>query len=193
MVWTEKAQKLGLKNSHIIQKKNCIKRIKEYNKNPKICKLVFCNNKIPYKNKHIQKFCSQKCAGRKKPILCCIFCNKQLEYGKSGVCSKGCKEELWFRNIEQKIINGEISRHKTIKRYLFKKHGNKCCICKRKTWMGQRIPIEMDHIDGNNKNNLLINVRLLCVNCHAQTPTWKFKKGRRKISDTENRTLSLGL
>lgn len=39
--------------------------------------------------------------------------------------------------------------------------------------MGQPIPIELDHIDGNPENNELDNLRLICPNCHAQTPTYK--------------------
>lgn len=35
------------------------------------------------------------------------------------------------------------------------------------------IPIELDHIDGNPENNKSDNLRLICPNCHAQTPTYK--------------------
>ena len=31
---------------------------------------------------------------------------------------------------------------------------------------------EIHHIDGNNKNDDLKNLRLLCPNCHSQTDTW---------------------
>jgi hypothetical protein len=34
------------------------------------------------------------------------------------------------------------------------------------------IPIELDHIDGDNQNNNLENLRILCPNCHAQTSTY---------------------
>ena len=37
--------------------------------------------------------------------------------------------------------------------------------------MGKPIPLELDHIDGNHYNNELINVRIVCPNCHAQTET----------------------
>lgn len=33
----------------------------------------------------------------------------------------------------------------------------------------------MDHIDGNTENNDKSNLRLLCCNCHALTPTYKGK------------------
>lgn len=52
---------------------------------------------------------------------------------------------------------------------------HKCSKCNLSEWMGELIPIELDHIDGNNKNNSLDNLRLLCPNCHAQTDTYKGK------------------
>jgi 5-methylcytosine-specific restriction endonuclease McrA len=40
-------------------------------------------------------------------------------------------------------------------------------------WLGQPIPLEIDHIDGDSTNNSLDNFRILCPNCHAQTPTYR--------------------
>jgi hypothetical protein len=42
--------------------------------------------------------------------------------------------------------------------------------------MGRPIPLEMDHIDGNNDNNVIDNLRILCSNCHAQTPTFRNRR-----------------
>ena len=54
---------------------------------------------------------------------------------------------------------------------------HRCECCGITEWRGQPTPIELDHINGNNRDNRLENLRLLCPNCHAQTPTYR---GRNK-------------
>jgi len=40
------------------------------------------------------------------------------------------------------------------------------------TWLGDTISLHLDHIDGDNTNNELNNLRFLCPNCHSQTSTY---------------------
>lgn len=47
--------------------------------------------------------------------------------------------------------------------------------CGLEKWQGKNIPLEVDHIDGNHENNKLTNLKLLCCNCHALTPTYRIK------------------
>lgn len=42
-------------------------------------------------------------------------------------------------------------------------------------WQGGLISLEIDHIDGDNSNNELSNLRYLCPNCHALTETYRGK------------------
>ncbi len=67
---------------------------------------------------------------------------------------------------------GVVSIH--VKRYLREKYGNKCCLCgwaqiNPKT---QIVPLVADHIDGNWRNNIESNLRLVCPNCDSLSPTY---------------------
>ena len=48
----------------------------------------------------------------------------------------------------------------------------KCGWNKKNPYSG-KIPIELEHVDGNSDNNSLNNLLILCPNCHSLTKTWK--------------------
>lgn len=52
----------------------------------------------------------------------------------------------------------------------------KCEICEKTEWMGKKIPLDLHHKDGNRFNNDLVNLQILCKNCHGLTPNHS-KKG----------------
>jgi hypothetical protein len=54
----------------------------------------------------------------------------------------------------------------------------RCESCSLEAWLGQKIPLELDHKDGDRSNNELANLRLLCPNCHAFTPTYRGRNVR---------------
>lgn len=52
----------------------------------------------------------------------------------------------------------------------------RCEECQITSHNGKPISLELDHIDGCSTNHHLENLRLLCPNCHSQTPTYRSKK-----------------
>lgn len=63
----------------------------------------------------------------------------------------------------------------------------KCECCGNSEWLGQKIPLEIHHIDGDHYNNSLDNLQLLCLNCHALTPNFRGRNntGKIKVSEEE--------
>lgn len=46
-----------------------------------------------------------------------------------------------------------------------------CEECGLTEWRGKPAPLQLDHENGDNTDNRLANLRILCANCHALTPT----------------------
>jgi len=53
--------------------------------------------------------------------------------------------------------------------------GRQCQECGIEGWNGKALTFELEHIDGNGDNNNLINLLILCPNCHSQTDTYKIR------------------
>lgn len=47
-----------------------------------------------------------------------------------------------------------------------------CTDCGISEWRGKPITLQVDHINGVNTDYRFENLRLLCPNCHSQTPTF---------------------
>lgn len=77
-------------------------------------------------------------------------------------------------------LNGNLKRGR-----ILAEQDSKCHRCGIDRWMGQAIVLDIDHIDGNRKNNARENLVGLCPNCHSQTPTFRGRnqKAPKKVED----------
>jgi Zn finger protein HypA/HybF involved in hydrogenase expression len=102
-----------------------------------------------------------------------------LEF-KNGGQNKG----NYLKFSTEDILSGLHPQYSTLKlkKRLIKEKilEEKCSECGIMEWNGKEIILQLDHIDGNPKNHLLSNLRLLCPNCHSQTETFCGRNKRNK-------------
>ncbi|HEY0005523.1 MAG TPA: HNH endonuclease signature motif containing protein [Pyrinomonadaceae bacterium] len=85
----------------------------------------------------------------------------------------------------QKYLNNELQISSTkLKKRLLSEGLLKaqCSSCANMSWLDQPIPLELDHINGDHHDNTFSNLRLLCPNCHALTPTYRGRNIAPKLS-----------
>ncbi|MBU1032732.1 MAG: HNH endonuclease signature motif containing protein [Patescibacteria group bacterium] len=101
-----------------------------------------------------------------------------------GISTKNLKGKGWRRGLKFEgeftiplekilVVNSTYQSHKLKNRlYLAGLKSKKCEKCGwAKTSTDGRLPLELDHINGDSKDNRLENLRILCPNCHSLQPT----------------------
>ena len=92
----------------------------------------------------------------------------------------------YVKNLQDVFDGKSKMRTYNIKNRLIAE-GIKDAICEScgigENWNGKDLVLELDHIDGNNTNNSLENLRILCPNCHAMTDNYRGKNVKTKKSE----------
>ncbi|MFQ5967082.1 MAG: HNH endonuclease [Acidimicrobiia bacterium] len=89
--------------------------------------------------------------------------------------SKGRPAPQLRKPLDHYFVKGKLTDTPKLRERLIQWGVKKrdCEECHLTTWLGQPIPLELDHISGDRTDNRLQNLRLLCPNCHALTPTYR--------------------
>lgn len=134
------------------------------------------------------KYCSRSCSvrinnaltpkrRRRAPIVC-PGCNNQTYNLK--FCSQVCQHNA-ARNVKiQEWLSGGSGSSPSgylaswARNYIRELHHDSCekCGWNEKHPISGAIPVQIDHIDGDPRNNTFSNLQLLCPNCHSLTPTF---------------------
>jgi len=100
---------------------------------------------------------------------------------KGKAWNKGLKRsDIFYYSLEQVLVKDSSYQSCKLKKRLFsnniKKQKCEKCGWAKKSKDG-RLPLELDHINGDNRDNRIENLRILCPNCHSLEPT---HRGRNK-------------
>lgn len=121
------------------------------------------------------------------PVLNCQFCKKEFAPFRSQknrkYCSSQCqkeeRKEQWVKGWKAGTIQGwtGVSKmaRKPLRRYFIEKYGEKCMKCgwNKQHPITNKVPLELNHIDGNASNCVEENLELICPCCHSLTVNFK--------------------
>lgn len=143
------------------------------------CLCEFC--KLPIFKLH-QRFCNHSCATK--------WNNKKRGFKLRPIVVKLSRHERWIESwlsgllrMEETYYGPDNTPSTFIRKYLINRSGNICekCGWKEINQKTGKVPLQLNHIDGDSTNNAPVNVELICPNCHSLTPTFgRHGKGRKK-------------
>ena len=138
-------------------------------------------------------FCSRKCSNsrifseeskQKKSIANLGKTARKTPISPEERASNIAKTKAWALEKYKSTSFNELGSENR-KRRVLEEQENKCNHCGISEWNGNPIVLELEHKDGNNKNNDRSNLECICPNCHSQTKTWRGRNNKRRIVPDE--------
>ena len=108
-------------------------------------------------------------------ISLCKSCSKEFKFFGSQASGQFCSRECSHDYRSKLIMESGTATKNGALTYLKRFVDYKCSCCGISEYNKKSISLQIDHIDGNNKNNVKTNIRWLCPNCHSQTHNWGFR------------------
>ena len=108
---------------------------------------------------------------------------EELKLDTSHFLGQGWNKENY--DYELFTIDSNKKNGITTLKPLMKLRGRKCECCGLEQWLGEPINLEIHHINGNRKDNRLVNLQLLCPNCHSYTENWRGRKSKQEHPNTK--------
>src|SRR4051794_5173065 len=102
--------------------------------------------------------------------------------------ARKCRGELDAEKREHRITNADFDDlfESEKRERILREQNHQCSECKTGLiWNGKPLKLELDHINGDRTNESRSNLRIICPNCHQQTPTYKRKNVKRVYTDAE--------
>jgi len=100
--------------------------------------------------------------------------NMRRNLQRLGVDTSHWTGQAWNKDKQLKDWS-DYTRARQVKKNLFNIKDQKCEVCGLSEWRGQKITLELHHIDGDRTNNTLENFQILCPNCHSITDNYRNK------------------
>jgi len=96
---------------------------------------------------------------------------------------RGKTHAFMTRSLSHVLVHRKLENTWRLKDRLLREglKARRCVRCCNTSWLGEPIPLEIHHRDGDRTNNLLHNIELLCPNCHALTGNYRGKRKKKKV------------